>query len=56
MQLKPIERYLEEEEAFILNVQAGMADVEAGRTITTNGLRHSLYAHIKSVVKFKPLA
>ena len=51
-----IERYLEEEEAFILDVQAGMSDAEAGRTITTKELKQSLYAHISSVAKSKPLA
>lgn len=37
-----IERYLEEEEAFVKSVHQGKADLDAGRTYTTDEMRVKL--------------
>lgn len=42
-----IERYLREEEAFVASVQRGQADVAAGRTHSTDGVR----ARLKTAAK-----
>jgi len=44
-------RYLDEEETFVTDVQAGIADSEAGRTMTTEELKQSLQAYIDTVAK-----
>ena len=44
-----VEQYLAEEEDFIADIQAGIADADAGRTVTTKELKRSLAAHIKKV-------
>jgi predicted transcriptional regulator len=44
-----VEQYLEEEEDFIADIQAGIADTDAGRTVTTKELKQSLTAHINAV-------
>ncbi|MCB1774472.1 MAG: ribbon-helix-helix protein, CopG family [Gammaproteobacteria bacterium] len=42
-----IERYLDEEEAFIESIKRGQADVAAGRVHTTDEVRDRLKAAIK---------
>ncbi len=44
-----VEKFLSEEEAFVENVQAGIEDLETGRTMTTDELRTSVYSHIDEV-------
>jgi len=44
-----VEQYLAEEEDFIAHVQAGIADADAGRTLTTEDLKRSLTEHIQKV-------
>jgi len=44
-----VEQYLQEEEDFIADIQAGIADADADRTVTTQALKHALQAHIKAV-------
>ena len=51
-----IERYLQEEEAFVVSVQAGIVDADAGRTMTTEELKKSLYKHVDKVVNANKLA
>jgi predicted transcriptional regulator len=41
-----IEQYLSTEESFIASVEEGIADVKAGRVMTTEELRTDLYAFI----------
>ena len=43
-----VERYLAEEEDFIADIQAGIADANAGRTVTTEELKQSLSEHIEA--------
>lgn len=44
-----VEQYLAGEEDFIADIQAGIDDADAGRTVTTKELKRSLTAHIKKV-------
>jgi RHH-type transcriptional regulator, rel operon repressor / antitoxin RelB len=44
-----VEQYLAEEEDFIADIQAGIADADAGRTVTTEELKQSLQTHIKAI-------
>ena len=44
-----VEQYLAEEEDFIADIQAGIADADAGRTVTAKQLKRSITAHIKKV-------
>ena len=46
-----VEQFLNEEEAFVADVAAGIEDIEAGRTLTTADLRASVSAHISEVHK-----
>lgn len=42
-----IERYLSAEESFVASVEEGIADIKAGRVMSTEELRTDLYAFIK---------
>ena len=44
-----IERYLKEEEAFVMSVQKGQSDIAAGRVYTTDEMRK----HLKKFVSKK---
>jgi RHH-type rel operon transcriptional repressor/antitoxin RelB len=41
-----VERYLSAEEEFVADVEAGLRDLEAGRTMTTAELKQSLHDYI----------
>lgn len=41
-----IERYLEAEEAFVASVKRGVADADAGRTVSTEKAKHRVAAFI----------
>ena len=44
-----VEQFLSEEEAFVADVEAGLEDLQAGRTLTTAELKASVCAYIDEV-------
>ncbi len=44
-----VEQYLAAEEEFVADVEAGLRDLKAGRTMTTEELKQSLHEYIDEV-------